>query len=281
MFSWFRHKKPKDEPAAPASNLGVDAKIAIAHESRIRPERVNPIDIAQRVLAQQSHKVAAHDTWLQLPDWGLVIRPTLEQIKPLQSGAVQTITTIEARHPVFNTARIFEYQHSTGSSIADSLAKGFDDWARTDLVTLLEALRPTPEQCMMMEFPARDAFPERHRRAILGPVAHYRQHPPSPERSSGDEEHHDFCPCCLFTRSFEAFKRLLEDDNFYGIRLFAMRNENGAAGADCRVNGREWEPGKEALRQYVETWSDAGVEFRKQYVVIRSVESTSPAEVAP
>jgi Family of unknown function (DUF6348) len=279
MFSWFRHKTPKGERAAAAPNLGADVKVAI-DDLRPRSERLNLIDIAWQVLVRQSHKVTAHDTWLQLPDWGLVIRPTLEQIKPLENGAVHTITTIESRHPAFNADHIFEYQHSTGNSVADSLTNGFDDWVRMDLVTLLEALRPAPEQCMMMEmeFPAHDGAPGRRRRAILGPVAHYCQHARSPrERRTDRKDDHDFCPCCLFTRSFDAFKKLLEDDHFYGIRLFAMRNENGVAGADCRVNGKEWEPGKEALRRYVGTWSDAGVEFRKQYVVLRSIESTSPA----
>jgi hypothetical protein len=281
MFSWFRREKPKTEAAAAAPNLGVDVKVAFTGGVRKRSEHLNLINVAQRVLVEQSHKVIAHDTWLELQGWGLVIRPVLEQIKPLQNGGAQTVTTIDVRHQAFNVDRVFEYQHSTGDSVEDSVAKGFDDWAKMDLVALLESLRPTPEECMMMEmkFPARDGVPQRHRRAILGPVAHYCQHP-RPQRTDREDDH-DFCPCCLLTKSFNAFKRQLEDDKFYGIRLFAMRSENGAAGADCRVNGKEWEAGKEALRQYVGTWSDAGVEFRKQYVVIRSVESASPAELAP
>ena len=33
---------------------------------------------------------------------------------------------------------------------------------------------------------------------------------------------HDFCPCCLFTNSIEAFEDLLKDEAFYGIRLFVI-----------------------------------------------------------
>jgi hypothetical protein len=49
-----------------------------------------------------------------------------------------------------------------------------------------------------------------------------------------------------------------------------MRDEHGQASADCRVNGQEFEPGKQALRNYVKTWPPRGVEFRKQYVIIQS-----------
>ena len=60
------------------------------------------------------------------------------------------------------------------------------------------------------------------------------------------------------------------DDRFYGIRFFAARDKNGAATADCRVNGEDWEDGKAGLREYVKTWPDRGVEFRKQYIIIQS-----------
>jgi hypothetical protein len=54
-----------------------------------------------------------------------------------------------------------------------------------------------------------------------------------------------------------------------GVRLFAMRGADGAAEADCRLNGEDWEAGKAALIKYVESWPDLGVEFRKQYVIIQ------------
>src|SRR5206468_4947721 len=64
---------------------------------------------------------------------------------------------------------------------------------------------------------------------------------------------HPFCPCCLLTRSLEAFRELIEDDGFYGLRLYAMRDEQGIPQADCRVNGDDWEKGAQALRDYVKT----------------------------
>ena len=64
----------------------------------------------------------------------------------------------------------------------------------------------------------------------------------------------------------------MEGDAFYGLRLYAARDENGEPQADCRINGEDWEPGKEALRDYAGTWTPAGYEFRKQYVVLQTVE---------
>ena len=94
-----------------------------------------------------------------------------------------------------------------------------------------------------------------------------------------EPEEHPFCPCCLLTRSWEAFRELIEGDGFYGLRLFAMRDPEGNPRADCRVNGAEWERGKQALREYVRTWPGAGVEFRKQFVVLQSQESATAGEV--
>jgi hypothetical protein len=138
---------------------------------------------------------------------------------------------------------------------------------QTDFVTLLEATQDKPVKCtqMQMEFPARDGKPAKARRVILGPVSHYAQCPPTP----ATPEEHPFCSCCLLTRSFEAFKQYIEGDGFFGLRLYAARDQNGQAAADCRINGDEYEPGKAALRKYVSTWPAAGFEFRKQYVVIQ------------
>jgi hypothetical protein len=68
---------------------------------------------------------------------------------------------------------------------------------------------------------------------------------------------------------------LIEGTSFYGLRLFATRDGKGAKQADCRVNGNDWEKGAEALRKYVTTWPGTGFEFRKQYVVLHTVEKES------
>ena len=65
-------------------------------------------------------------------------------------------------------------------------------------------------------------------------------------------------------------KPMIWDGRFHGIRLFALRGPDGVAGADCRVNGEDWEPGKNALIKYVSSWPNRGVEFRKQYVILQN-----------
>jgi hypothetical protein len=154
-----------------------------------------------------------------------------------------------------------------------------EQWVATDFVVLVEATRPAPEACMtlQMELPARDNRPAHVGRAILGPVAHLQQHPAadasgdSCPRSEGAAEEHSFCPCCLLTRSFDAFKDLWKADGFFAQRLLAARFEDGIPQANCRVNGQDWERGAEALRRYVTTWPNARVEFRKQYVVLHTL----------
>jgi hypothetical protein len=193
---------------------------------------------------------------------------------------VRTVTTIEVIHPEVVPRGVFEYQHGWGDSVEASISTGFDHWARSDLVPLLDALKPTPESCMVLgnPFPGRDGQVTRPRRAILGPVLHMvanqaRSQPEDDGRpavgGTGDEEH-PFCPCCLLTRSFAAFEELFEDDAFHGIRLYAARAPDGSPMADCRVDGHNWEPGAQALREYVKTWPGAGFESRKQYVILQN-----------
>ena len=165
---------------------------------------------------------------------------------------------------------IFEYQDSTGDHVEESFRKGFEQWVETDFVALLEALKARPEICASLEykFPPRTGMSAGCRRVILGPVTHTVQNPKAradqqmPEtqrRTQGNRcEDHEFCPCCLLTNSFEAFRELIEYRSVYGIRLFAMRDANGDPQADCRVNGNDWDKGTEALRKYVGTWPASG-----------------------
>lgn len=249
MFSWFR-KKPAGPPPP-----GPDEVAALLAE----------------VLARRDIVADNEGESLRLPGSGLVLRPKLAHMAAGPRGQLQAVTTIETRHPEVIPAGVFEYQHSFGEDPRAALAWGFDQWAQVDLVTLLDAIEPKPESCTFLEmkFPGDDGGPERVRRAILGPVAHMRADPPAAETEAEDE--HPFCPCCLLTNSFAAFREVLEGDAFAGIRLFAARDEKGVPQADCRVNGEDWEPGARALRDYARTWPAAGYEFRKQYVALRTM----------
>ena len=104
-----------------------------------------------------------------------------------------------------------------------------------------------------MEFPG-----GQRRRVIFGPVAHHVEHPEVHEAAMAcptdeDNDEHPFCPCCLFTRSIKAFQPLVESDDFFALRMFAARNEDGSVDADCRVNGHDNKKGMTALQRYAKT----------------------------
>ncbi len=271
------------DPSGPSlhpSNPGITAAASISFSNAEREwtEEVQAVDLLVEVLKARDYSAIPHDgTWLEHPESGYLITPRILQVQPLDAGGVRTITTIQVNHPTLAPEGLFEYQHSTGDDVADSIRKGFDQWVQVDFVTLLDAALPEPKTCttMVMSFPEKDGQPARHRRAILGPVAHLMVNPPP----SGEEQEHPFCACCLLTNSFEGFKELFESDAFLGLRLFAMRNAEGTPMADCRVNGEDHEPGAEALRQYAQTWPEAGYEFRKQYVVLQSIDKPPDPEI--
>ncbi len=75
-----------------------------------------------------------------LQDSGFILLPQLVHLQPLDKGGVRITTTIQTHHPTLEPDGVFEYQHSTGNSVQDSARKGFDLWAQTDLVALLDAL---------------------------------------------------------------------------------------------------------------------------------------------
>jgi hypothetical protein len=281
MFGFGKRSAPA--PTRRKSNPGITAegKVAFSNGGRSWTEHFNTVTLLASVLKEKGHSAQKEKTWLVEKISGFVLLPQLVELQPLDSGGVQTVTTIQINHSSLTPDGIFEYQHSTGENVADALSKGFDQWAQMDFVPLLQALQLEPKLCtaMVMEFPATDSKPARTRRALLGPVMHYMQNPPSKkgpitanqgQKANADEEH-PFCPCCLLTRSFEAFKELIEGESFCGIRLFAARDSERVAQADCRVNGEDWEKGAQALRAYVGTWPEAGYEFRKQYVVLQTL----------
>jgi hypothetical protein len=276
---------PKLLPSNPG--MSVAGKVAFSNAQRTWTEHYHLVPLLASVLKELEYLTESEESWLAHPDSGFVVIPRLVQLNPLEKGGVQTTTTLQTNHPALMPDGVFEYQHANGDNVEDSLRKGFDQWAQTNFVALLDALQPKPATCatLGMNFPEKDGKPAYARRAVLGPVAHLVENPKTnadmnPPASGEDvqgeqDEQHPFCPCCLLTRSFDAFSELIADNAVYGLLLFAARDQNGAPQADCRVNGNDWERGAEALRQYVTTWPDAGFEFRKQYVVLHTLEKES------
>ncbi len=271
MLSWFRRRPdPRGRPTCHANpGRGTRGRVGFERDGRNWTEEVDVVRTMERVLGRQGQPVKARDNWLEHRPSGLIIRPQLVKAVALENSGVRSVTTVELAHPALVPDGTFEFQHGWGDDLEASVNRGFDMWAKTDLVPLFDALLPTPATCMMMEmeFPAKEGKPALTRRAILGPVAHFRKEPPPPDAA---EDPHPFCTCCFLTNTFIAFKDLIEDTGFIAIRFFAARNDDGAPGADCRVNGVNHQSGAEALRQYAATWPGSGYEFRKQYVVIHT-----------
>ena len=255
----------------------VGGRVEFSNGDRKWTESFELIPIAADVLQGKGHEVGVHETYLELRPSGFIVEPLLVNIQLLEKGGVQTLTTIDVRHPELIKEGLFEFQHSTGDNVTESLIKGFESWEAGDLPVLLDALLPKPARCTLwvMTLPARDGLPARVRRAVLGNVAYFAERAPAASSSARvegaqGEGDHPFCNCCFLTRNVEAFRACLEGDGCFGIRFYAMRGEDGTPGADCRINGEDYEPGMEALRAYVATWPGSGFEFRKQYVLLHT-----------
>jgi len=294
MFSWFKRKRsekqdlplPPPPPAPTAPKLpdapqtlngnpgkGAQINIGFANGSRSWSESADLVQLLARLLAQKGYGLKAYADAVKLSDSGLILQPLIAEFQPLEPSGVRTTTTIQISHPAMFPAGVFEYQHSTGKTTEDSIHKGFEQWMLGDLPVFVDALLPKPTKCMVMEMqlPVTASRPARNRRILLGPVSFVRQHEPPPEAEAPDGEvHPGFCQCCLLTNTFEAFKSVVESDAFVGVRLFAMRGEDGQPSADCRVNGEDWNAGMDALRAYVNKWPQASFEFRKQYVIVQN-----------
>ena len=245
---------------------------------RARLEDSDPwIDIVDQVavvLSEIGVEAERRDDDLHLSD-GLVLSPRGLSVHVRDTGSVQTVTIVWVRHPIVFPAPLFENQHGAGEDLASSLQSGFIGWRDLDLPALRDALRDEPKECTIMDmaFPEEEGRPARRRRIVLGPPGRYVLGPAAGDKAPSCGEEHSFCPCCLTTRSFDAFKPLMEADETFGVRLYAARTNDGAASANCRINGGDYEAGAEALRAYVGTWAqhDPPLEYRKQYVVYQTL----------
>jgi Family of unknown function (DUF6348) len=234
------------------------------------------LDVAEALaLALEAAGIAADRDGGRLTlDDGLVLQPLFLEG---QAGddRVQTVTTLQCNHPDLLPDGVFEYQHAVGVDLHDAIGSGFRQWLALDLHTLRDALCETREGSLTMRFDLADG---RSRRAVFGPFARYSRQPPE-AGSEAAEEAETFCPCCLFTNSMSAMQALLERKGTLGIRLYAARDADGQALADCRVNGMDYPEGAEALRAYVARWPALeGYQFRKQYVILHDC---TPGESMP
>ena len=213
------------------------------------------------VMKERGFPVERRGTALEHRDSGFIIAPVFLDSQP-STTLVRAKTAVTVSHPELIPGGVFEYQHAFATTLEGAIREGLDQWVQLDFVVFLDALRDAPERCQAFDITVqRPDGPHLHRRAVLGPVGHM---------GGRDNDEHPFCSCCFLTNTFEAFKPAVESGAFYGIRMFAAHNENGGSQADCRINGQDWETGKKALLSYADTWPPAGLEFRKQYIILQT-----------
>jgi hypothetical protein len=267
MFNWMKPKHPL-APFSPGNpGKGTWYRTGFANGERTWSEEGNTLLLLASTLEAQGLKLKRGKEHLEL-DNELVLRPQFVVLYPQENGSVQTTTTIEVNHPRLCPSGAFEYQHSIDKTIESSVQKGFVGWINTDLPVFIAAAQEKFETCntLQFEFPAETATTTKRRQVVLGPPMHL-----GARNTAGADDEHSFCPCCLFTNSLDAFHDHLQGNEFCGIRLYAARDKDGIAQADCRVNGLDWAPGAAALLKYIATWPDRGLEYRKQFVAIRTL----------
>lgn len=231
-------------------------KVAFKNAEHAWEEEFNLIQLMAKALSNYQIQYQEFSDHLLLLD-DVVLQPQILSFSTRDDGNVSSSTSVQINSKTHIPSGLFEYQHSIGYTLEDSLIKGFNNWITSDLKTLIEALTQLTD-CTSMQM----EFPNRVRHIILGPVTHYGKHEST--------EEHSFCPCCFLTNNFEAFRSYIDSDEFFGIRFFASRSENGDVEADCRINGSDFEAGKYALIEYGKTWQAESFEFRKQYVIVRN-----------
>jgi hypothetical protein len=240
------------QAAAPAA---VDAPPA--------PHVPAPLPLLLEALQARELEAVVSDGTLII-DNSLSIEVDILDVLMPRPDTIRVVGRITAHHPEAFPDGLSEFLHCQGATAAEALASALGTWADSDLVALLDAARLDPPLCTRLELKGDAAM----RRISLGPVVHLATKP-APETSEG-EAHDPLCPCCLLTNSFEALRPEIEREGTIGIRLFAALSDDEPS-ADCRINGADFEPGASALATWAGSWPPRGIEYRKQYVIVRSV----------
>lgn len=278
MFAWvkklFGGKQKPEQKSVEFQVVSPNEIVAKYSKGAVtRTESLILTHVLADVLNQQNIALTNRGDRLLLDASGWTLQPEFAGAVGLQSGGLRTTTRIRLTHTKIAPTSVFEFQHAAGANLPASLRSGFESWRDMDLPVLLDAVSDTPTHCMKLEFKFHDAVTgrTRTRRGLLGPVSHMCMG--GLGEKSKDNEHLASCQCCLLTNTMAVFKAHIERPDFVMIRFFASRDQNGCVESDCRVNGEDFEAGAKALEEYVTTWPDLGFEFRKQLVVLMSVDA--------
>ena len=213
------------------------------------------------------------EKWIYVKDNGYYLFPLLIALSHDEDNGFKISATIQIHHKEIFPEGIFEYVYpqKQATDLTDGLFDLFKTWVDLDWETLADCLNLKNSKYMSVEIELKDVV----KHIFYGSVLSYPNVDAEKLKAKGidpDPYIDEFCPCCLFTNSMEAFDDQIKDtEKNYAVRLFAMKNANGEIKADCRINGEEYPQAEEYLKKYASTWKDCDiVKFRKQYIIIRN-----------
>ena len=213
------------------------------------------------------------DKWIYVKDNGYYLFPLLINFSHDNDNGFKIFATIQIHHKEIFPDGIFEYIYpqKQATNLADGLFDLFNTWVDLDWETLDDCLKLKNSKYMSMEIELEDVV----KHVFYGPVLSYPNVDVEKLKVKGidpDPYIDEFCPCCLFTNSMEAFDAQIKDtEKNYAVRLFATKNVNGEVEADCRINGEEYPQAEEYLKKYASTWKECDIiKIRKQYIIIRN-----------
>jgi Family of unknown function (DUF6348) len=221
-------------------------------------------EILARVLSEAGFDARASREEVLLPS-GLRLRAALLENRPLADGRVASASRIVAFHDRLFPEGLPELQHAVGANAELACAAALAAWSQRVLPALEDAVRPKVRDCALLavKFPARGDGAPRVHQVLLGPVMRTGSAPG--ETAEEDEP----CPACMLTRMQDALRERVRAEGYTGIGLMAGRDAAGNLIADCRVNGERFAEGVARLIAYAQSWTERGVEFREQYVIMR------------
>jgi len=230
-------------------------------------------DLLESVLLNMNFAVANEGLCLRIVGTDFIVTPLAVDL--MQSDQrFQTTTTIQVDSPLGLKQTVFEFQHDSGDQPLQALTSGFKKWVEYELSVLLDVIEPDPTTSAGVAFSWQEPHSQTRtvRKVTFGPIEWVRI---QPDITVFEPTGHLFCRCCMFRNRLisDTLGRFLKSNELHAIKLFAFRDADGKTSADCRVNGVNFEDGKNALLQYARTWPGRHMETRKQYITFHTVGS--------
>src|ERR1041384_3920206 len=142
MFRWFR--APTPEPVTSQANPAKGARLpaSFTDGQRTWTEQADALDCMVKALQARRHPFKRRAHWIEL-EIGMVLQPRLVEFQPIHKG-VRTVTTVEVSWPDLIPQGVFEFQHSAGDNLQQSLLNGFESWLDLDFPALADVPHITP-----------------------------------------------------------------------------------------------------------------------------------------